>query len=221
MSSLSSVSENKPIKERAWRSTCYVLDVGFCCSSYFSTLNVEAKCSSETAVNFQRISLLCIPEDRTSYNYLCENLTVYRIVQNSCRPKWSTSVKRHLLSGVKETAYLCTSQWVRFDSIRFDYACVDPVIVPAALDRQLVSSAWIETGRGHSCTNLESTSWGTPLNEETHLITVSKHSNQGYRLIEWLLLKCVASCSTSLPGPCVPRNILIALSPPPNFVMCL
>jgi hypothetical protein len=37
-------------------------------------------CSSETAVDFQRTTRLYIPEDRTHYNYRCENLKSYKML---------------------------------------------------------------------------------------------------------------------------------------------
>jgi hypothetical protein len=39
-----------------------------------STLKMEAKCSSETSVDFQRNILRYIPDDRTLHNHRCENL---------------------------------------------------------------------------------------------------------------------------------------------------
>jgi hypothetical protein len=44
------------------------------CLAYFSTLKMEAACSSETPVDFQRTTWRYIPEDRTLHNHRCENL---------------------------------------------------------------------------------------------------------------------------------------------------
>jgi hypothetical protein len=45
------------------------------CSAYFSTLKMEALCSPETSVDFQRTTRRYIPEDSTLHNHRCENLT--------------------------------------------------------------------------------------------------------------------------------------------------
>jgi hypothetical protein len=41
---------------------------------YSSTLKIEATCSSETSVHFQRTTRRCIPEDRTLQNSHTGNL---------------------------------------------------------------------------------------------------------------------------------------------------
>jgi hypothetical protein len=43
-----------------------------------SNLKMETICSSETWVDFQRITGRYIPEDRTLHNHLCENLKSYK-----------------------------------------------------------------------------------------------------------------------------------------------
>jgi hypothetical protein len=43
-------------------------------STCFSTLKMEAICSSETSVDTQRTTRRYIPEDGTSHNHCCENL---------------------------------------------------------------------------------------------------------------------------------------------------
>jgi hypothetical protein len=48
------------------------------CSDYFSILKMGAICSSETLVDFQRITRRYIPEDSTLHNHYCENLKCYR-----------------------------------------------------------------------------------------------------------------------------------------------
>jgi hypothetical protein len=47
------------------------------CSAYSSTLKMEAICSSETSVDFQRTTQRYIPEDGTLHNHRCENLKSY------------------------------------------------------------------------------------------------------------------------------------------------
>jgi hypothetical protein len=44
----------------------------------FSTLKMEAICSSETSADTQRTTRPYIPEDSTLYNHHCENLQSYR-----------------------------------------------------------------------------------------------------------------------------------------------
>jgi hypothetical protein len=46
----------------------------------YSTLNMEAKYSSETSVDFQRTTCLYIPEDRTLHNHRCDNLRSYKSI---------------------------------------------------------------------------------------------------------------------------------------------
>jgi hypothetical protein len=48
------------------------------CSAYSPTLKMEAICSSEMSVNFQRTTRRYIPEDSTLHNHCCENLKSYR-----------------------------------------------------------------------------------------------------------------------------------------------
>jgi hypothetical protein len=47
------------------------------CSAYSSTLKMETICSSETSVDFQRVTRRYIPEDKTLHNHRCENLKSY------------------------------------------------------------------------------------------------------------------------------------------------
>jgi hypothetical protein len=47
------------------------------CSAYSSTMKMEAMCSSETSVDFQRAIRRYIPKDRTLHNHRCENLKSY------------------------------------------------------------------------------------------------------------------------------------------------
>jgi hypothetical protein len=50
------------------------------CSDYSSTLKMEAVCSSETSVDFQRTTRRYIPQDRTLHNHRCENLKSYTVI---------------------------------------------------------------------------------------------------------------------------------------------
>jgi hypothetical protein len=47
------------------------------CLTYFSTLKMEATCSSETSVDTQQTTRRYIPEDGTLYNHRCENRKSY------------------------------------------------------------------------------------------------------------------------------------------------
>jgi hypothetical protein len=49
-------------KEPALLATCFVL---VSCFVYSSILKIEAKCSSESSLDFQHATRRCIPEDRT------------------------------------------------------------------------------------------------------------------------------------------------------------
>jgi hypothetical protein len=48
--------------------------------AYFSTMKMEATCSSKISVGFQRNIWHYIPEDRTLHNQCCENLKSYNDV---------------------------------------------------------------------------------------------------------------------------------------------
>jgi hypothetical protein len=50
------------------------------CSAY-STLKMEAICSSETSLDFQRITRRYIPDDSSTHNHRCKNLKSYAIIQ--------------------------------------------------------------------------------------------------------------------------------------------
>jgi hypothetical protein len=47
------------------------------CSAYFSTLKMEAICSSETSVEFQRTTGRYIPENGTLHNYCSDKIKSY------------------------------------------------------------------------------------------------------------------------------------------------
>jgi hypothetical protein len=57
---------------QALLATCFKL---VSCSAYSWTLKMEATCSSETSVDFQRTTHRYIPEHRTLHNHHCENLS--------------------------------------------------------------------------------------------------------------------------------------------------
>jgi hypothetical protein len=65
---------NQNVVNVALLATCFTL---LSCLSYSSTLKMEALCSSETSIEFQRTTWRYIREERTLYNHRCENL-------NSC-----------------------------------------------------------------------------------------------------------------------------------------
>jgi hypothetical protein len=50
------------------------------CLAYSSTLKMEAKCFSETLVDFQRTTRRYIPEDSSLHTHRCENLKTCQIV---------------------------------------------------------------------------------------------------------------------------------------------
>jgi hypothetical protein len=56
------------------------------CSAYFSTLKMEAICSSETSVDTQLTTRRYIPEDGTLHNHCCENLKSYIVLPCSQEP---------------------------------------------------------------------------------------------------------------------------------------
>jgi hypothetical protein len=64
------LTEGREVASRAVLVTCFPLDS--CLAS--SILKMEATCSSETSVEFQRTTRHCIPEDRPLQNHRCENL---------------------------------------------------------------------------------------------------------------------------------------------------
>jgi hypothetical protein len=78
--------------------------------AYYSTLKMEAICSSETSVDSQWTIWRYIPEDGTIHKHRCENLKSYRVLASfklipwghslSCRANNSKKL-RHSLSFVK------------------------------------------------------------------------------------------------------------------------
>jgi hypothetical protein len=65
----SSGSKNKPSEKPASKQVAT--------SAYFSTPKMEAICSSETSVDFQRTTRRYIPEDSSLHNHRCEYLKSY------------------------------------------------------------------------------------------------------------------------------------------------
>jgi hypothetical protein len=57
-----------------WNVTCFIL---ISCLAYSSTLKMEATYSSETSADFQRTTLLYIPNARILHNHPYENLKYY------------------------------------------------------------------------------------------------------------------------------------------------
>jgi Fe2+ transport system protein B len=53
------------------------------CFACFSTLKIEAICSSEMSVHFQQTTRYYIPDDRTLHNHHCENLKSYLLSVSS------------------------------------------------------------------------------------------------------------------------------------------
>jgi hypothetical protein len=52
------------------------------CLAYSSTLKIEATCSSETSVYFQRTTRRYITEDRILHKHRCENVQSYTVILN-------------------------------------------------------------------------------------------------------------------------------------------
>jgi hypothetical protein len=59
--------------------TCFTL---VSCLVYSSSVKMEAKCSSETSVDFQGTTRRYIPEDDTLHNHRCENLRSYIFISS-------------------------------------------------------------------------------------------------------------------------------------------
>jgi hypothetical protein len=60
-----------------WDMTSHLLACWFLAKLIYSTLKMEAICSSETSVDTQRTTRRHIPEDDTLHNHGCENLISY------------------------------------------------------------------------------------------------------------------------------------------------
>jgi hypothetical protein len=52
-------------------------------SDYLSTLRMEATCSSEMSVDFQRTTWRYVAEDRTLHNHRCHNLKPFIKIRNT------------------------------------------------------------------------------------------------------------------------------------------
>jgi hypothetical protein len=59
------------------------------CLAHPLTLKVEAICSSDTSVEFQRSTRCYIPEGRTLHDHRCENFRHYRAGDNLQSPRAS------------------------------------------------------------------------------------------------------------------------------------
>jgi hypothetical protein len=59
---------------------------------FFFDPEMEARCSSETSVDFQRTTRRYISEDRTFNNYHCENLKSYKKLRGLHRPPGITRI---------------------------------------------------------------------------------------------------------------------------------
>jgi hypothetical protein len=113
--------------------------------SHEATLKMEATCSSETSVDFQRTTRCYIPEDRTLHNHRCENLKSYtskfhsRVTgMNLCnvvRPGisktepmtvflWSKDFKIH--TNQESLGYFCYNVHYRVGKGREVFKCYDP-----------------------------------------------------------------------------------------------
>jgi hypothetical protein len=76
--------------------TCFMLVYSL---AYHSALQIEATCSSETSVNFQRTTRRYIPEGRTLYNHRCENLNSYKAFGTIWRSNGKLHASTALYSG--------------------------------------------------------------------------------------------------------------------------
>jgi hypothetical protein len=65
-----SISQARNQRESRWQAELCLIS----CLAYASNLKIEATCSSETSVDFERTTRRYIPEDKTLHNHRCENL---------------------------------------------------------------------------------------------------------------------------------------------------
>jgi hypothetical protein len=68
----------RPMNKTRKHMACHLLSRWFSCLACSSALNIEATCSSETSVDFQRTTCCYVPKNRTVYNHRCENLKFYK-----------------------------------------------------------------------------------------------------------------------------------------------
>jgi hypothetical protein len=87
--------------EHKWLATCLLAGS---CEIIFSTLKMEAICSSETSVETQQTTPRHIPEYDTLHNHRCENLKSY-----IHQPVWGYKVEEKLYLGVREQKMLNTT----------------------------------------------------------------------------------------------------------------
>jgi hypothetical protein len=71
--------------------TCFMLVY---CVAYSSTLKMEATCSSETSVDYQRTAFCCFPEDITLPNHHSEDLKSYIIRCLTSGPRFELKTSR-------------------------------------------------------------------------------------------------------------------------------
>jgi hypothetical protein len=86
----------------------------WCFAWLSSTLNMEATCSSETTVDFQRTTRNYIPEDRILHNHRCEDLKSYLLffllsLFISCFPCFTHFLFSHLSKSINFSPRL--SSW--------------------------------------------------------------------------------------------------------------
>jgi hypothetical protein len=96
-----------PPKRRLTLSGLGLLDACFTlvsCLAYYSTLKMEATCSSETFFDFHWTVRRYIPEDRNIHNHLCEKLKSY-IFMSSGRMK--NLLQRTIWSRYKSSGLPC------------------------------------------------------------------------------------------------------------------
>jgi hypothetical protein len=73
------------------------------CSAYSSTLKMEATCSFDKSVDFQRTAWRCIPGDRNLHERGCENLKFNRLTD-------MVYAQRPLLHGLHSHEILLVSE---------------------------------------------------------------------------------------------------------------
>jgi hypothetical protein len=86
------------------------------CLAYSSTLKMEATCSSETSVDFQRTTRRYIPEDKTLHNHRCENLKLYNFIADFEFVRFwinffRTSCQFHLIDKFPESLHIDRTTW--------------------------------------------------------------------------------------------------------------
>jgi hypothetical protein len=111
---------------------------------------MEAKCSSETSIDFQRTTRHYIPEDRTLHNHSCRN-AIYVVLLYNPQTYYVVSVRRH-------ATCLSVLQCVPGDAVRY----IDGVRIAAGAGSRVA---------GPSCTNPPQ----SPETEEQQFPAGSRH----------------------------------------------